>query len=308
LISQSGLSPGLNGALPASHLLSDGEGLASYTFRLLVGCLVLFSAMLVSSGCSQRNAGHSGGLGAEIPASPSAGTLTAGSTGTTASSGSGLVTSVSERRALVKISSVLVAPLQYEAGARGVSGDASQLDSALFDALRQELDLQLTSWADLGNSGKQSRTLTDKIVAPEVSRGTALEAAKRRGANAVFLSTLHEYQDRKGSELGASQLARAYLTFSVVVPTAEPNGGKTIWEASYRFRDQPIAEDLLRLKDRLFKSDEGVPTGNRVGFRDGEELLFSGFRDAARELASARMRSFVTEQATSASVAREGAK
>jgi hypothetical protein len=261
--------------------------------RLAATSMLLGAGLLLLSGCnSPRRAALAGSPVSDGQATNSSQVF---------GSSPALVVSVNEKREIVKVNSVLVAPVTFDAGARTLSGDWQRLSAALFDSMRQELDLQLTSWTEVSakgtgaaNDGRKPAstarvgTLTSEIVGSELPRATLLAAAKKQGAGAVLFTTLHEYRERRGSAVGASELARTYFTVSLVSVTSE----KPIWEASYRFKDQAASENLLALKDRLFKSNEGIPTSGGVGFRDGEELLLSGFRASARELASARMRSF----------------
>ena len=168
---------------------------------------------------------------------------------------------------LVTINTIVVAPVFFDA-----SIDVN-LDSGSRQSLTDEVFQAFTS--EVG---------TEVLRSPlsQVDKAKPLSAAGQLDADAVLITAMHGYQERRGSQVGVSQPASVDFTMRLLRKT----DGKELWNAVYHFRDQSLSENLLKLPDRL----EG---GDGVGWKKAREILQGGLRGAARELADARTAQFI---------------
>lgn len=187
---------------------------------------------------------------------------------------------------LVGINSILVAPVQFGAGARQSASGEIVLTQKLEQALGRELSLRLVSARDvvprLRNQGQEA------LFRP-ASVKEIFEAAKSRELDGVLQITVHEYVERAGSALGSSEPARVYFTASLV----RLSDSAAVWTGSYRFRDQALSDNLFQAGDRFFQAEQGVEQRPGLGFKSADELLLSGFHKLAEELAAARTARFM---------------
>ncbi len=207
----------------------------------------------------------------------------------------GLRSNLTSRAALVRVSSIMVSRPTYGSGAREALAQRDGIARSLMEALTQELDLDVKSVEDApdslsGKAGAEklnSTSLDNSLglgaTGPAPSLPTLLSNARNANLDSVLVTTISDYQVRDGSRAGASSLAVVVFSMELVGVDGTP-----IWNANFSFRDQALSENLFKLGQGLFQSNEGVPVSRGVGFKSEKELILAGFREAARALASER--------------------
>ena len=181
---------------------------------------------------------------------------------------------------LVRLNSMILMPVEFDPAARQNSIPGSSFDQELEAALRSELGIEIIAPADAFGAGRINKS---KIVRPEITKQQALEAAGKRGSDAVLLLKVHEFREREGSKVGVENPAAVF--FSAAIYRAAD--GAEIWQASYNYKDQALTDNILR-----FGREQGS-----VSWKSAGELLRSGLGAMSRELASKRMQQFTGSRA-----------
>jgi hypothetical protein len=265
----------------------------------------LLSAILLSACGGGRSYQGVQAAGADIGVEDSRGTQLVDTRRNVSSSprSPGLRSAVHDRQGLRSVQSIYVAPISIDEKARMAIPERAAVTDELRDRLHAELDLTLLSSSTRGEGGTVERPgagrLTTAHASAELmglgstSAGVRAEEifalARASGAESVLITSLTEFQPRSGSALGTQDAAA--VSFGLDLFALD---GTRLWSADYVFRDQAVSENLFRLKDRLFQSNEGVPGATALGFKSERELLSAGLREAARTLAMDRNALFTT--------------
>ncbi len=120
-----------------------------------------------------------------------------------------------------------------------------------------------------------------KAAGTESDYARAAGFAKQHGADAVLIPVLQQCSERRGGKYGADSPAAVLLTFSLVAVDGEVE----VWRGGYRSKDEPLSENLLRLKDKKLSD---------LHFHTASELIVAGFREGARELEARRVSAFTS--------------
>lgn len=211
--------------------------------------------------------------------------------------GPGVRSEVHDRRGLRAVQSIYMAPILIEERARAALPNQAAMTEELRERLTAELDIELLdSSSVLAESGQRRRENSSLTAAqasaeslgigPTSARASESDLyvhARASGAESLLVTSLKEFHPRSGSALGAQEAAAVTLGMQL-----HALDGTLLWSAGYVFRDQAVSDNLFRLGDRLFQSNEGVPGARALGFKSERELLSAGLRGAARALATDR--------------------
>jgi hypothetical protein len=168
-----------------------------------------------------------------------------------------LITGPVDRPALLKVSSILVLPVEFDSSARAGAGPDLPLYQEVSDALREEGGVEVL--ADRKLFAGSAEVLTT---------AKALDIARRSRTDGVLVTQLHDYVERLGSNVAADRPAAVNFTMSVLSAA----DGRKVWEANYVFRDRALTDNLFR-----------IGTTSKAGWRTASELLNSGLREAVRD-------------------------
>ncbi|RIL09716.1 MAG: hypothetical protein DCC75_05945 [Proteobacteria bacterium] len=183
--------------------------------------------------------------------------------------------------ALLHVNSVGILPVSFDQAAEAARESKIPFDLKLEQALRENLSLEImpakeflggTSFDPNGGDRLQSMAGQQEV----------LRIAAKRGLDGVLSVNVHDFSSRIGSKVGAVQAAG--LHFSVSLKRV-PDGAE-LWQADYRFKDEALTDNLLRIKDRV--SRKGA-----AGWRSAEELVTKGFQAASSDLSSKRAEQFL---------------
>jgi len=194
-----------------------------------------------------------------------------------------LVTGVSRNADFLHLNSIMLMPMEFDETARGRLAEQGVFTDELESALRRELAIKIVPAREVFPELRESER-QNSLSPLHVSKEEALKRAAERGLDAVMAAHVHVYVERDGSRMGANQPAQ--VNFSVNLYRVRD--GKEIWRANYNFKDQALAENLFRLQDRM-------PDGQKLGWRSAADLLRHGFEIAAQDLAKRRLAQFVPQ-------------
>lgn len=177
----------------------------------------------------------------------------------------------SERpRDLLTINSLAVLPPHFDPRARSAESLAPSFYDDLERAAQEHVELALAPSQEVRAA-----------VSRASGRSNALALGKELGADAVLRTEILRYVTREGSAVGATQGAAVDFAMTMV----RVSDGKEVWRASYHFEDQPLSENLFKIRQR-FGGSEGA------GWRSAQALLQDGFRQAFREFSDKRFAEF----------------
>lgn len=175
---------------------------------------------------------------------------------------------------LLHVNSVLVIPPRYSQRAR----DRMSRDEAIYRELGAsavaEFGMEVKSG---GEVFKAARKLGMNIPDPE-----ALSLGTRFGTDAVLVTTVNQFIERVGSNIGVTQPATMDFSMSML----RVSDGKEVWKASYHFSDEAISDDLVAAGGKM--QTKGGP-----GWGTADRALRSGFRLACRDFNDKRTAQFV---------------
>jgi hypothetical protein len=185
----------------------------------------------------------------------------------------GLVARAKGSQSFLQVNSVALAPVEIDRSVREVVNNDKEFLSLLHQAATE---------------GSEFEVIPEKVVAEAfkgmqgpVTPESAAGLARRTGADAVLVTRLLRYEERKGSRVGANNPAR--VGFSMTLYGARD--GAALWDGSFHFGDKALSEDLLRLRDER--------EGQGAGWHTARELLSSGFKAALKDIASRRRSAFL---------------
>jgi hypothetical protein len=119
--------------------------------------------------------------------------------------------------------------------------------------------------------------MTLKIVDPSERREQGVPKA-----DGILRTEIVQFQDRQGSAIGGEP---ATVSFRMSVVSAATNA--QIWDAQYFYRQEPLSDNLLKLRDRLGTSGSGA------GWVSGHGLLQRGFSAAIEDFNRRREQQFL---------------
>lgn len=116
-----------------------------------------------------------------------------------------------------------------------------------------------------------------------VDSSVALTALRARGADAVLVTEVMDYQDRAGSSIGGEP-----ATVAFVMTIKSTSDGEPVWRGHYFYRQEAFSDNLLKIGDRL----GGGGTG--AGWVSGRLLFERGVDMAMRDFGSRREARFLS--------------
>lgn len=180
-----------------------------------------------------------------------------------------LTTELSKGFQPVRVNAVAIYPLYSEDSDKQLPQNVTEM---LLAALEQKTSLEILNRSQGARLAQELRRVENKAQA---LRQTAAEFGKSVGAQGVLYGLVTHYNPSSGSKFGADSLASTGFRLWLI----DPMNGRTLWTVTYQNTEQPLSENLFRLGEKM---REGV------GFRDADELLKSGFLQAAEELEGLR--------------------
>jgi hypothetical protein len=161
---------------------------------------------------------------------------------------------VTDPKLLLSINSIVVErPAFTGASSSGLSEDS------LFSVVREVAD----------------ETLSMKVVEPDGSGRKGMQAK----ADGVLKTEIIAIEDLKGSTVGGDPAKVAFRM--TVSPTT---GGASVWQATYYYHQEPLADNWLKLGQRVGKDGSGAGWASAESlFRKGVTLSLQDFnsrRDA----------------------------
>lgn len=172
-----------------------------------------------------------------------------------------------DRQGLLRVNSVLLAPVQFQGNARLEGGDQERLDRELEFAAGRELDVDVTPPSKV-------KDLIRRGTAPDQFTAAAVDSAKKLRSDGVLVTTINTLEEREGSRVGADAPAALGFTMSLV----RVADSRSVWSTSYYIQDHALSENLLSIHD--------------TGWRSLQEHLTEGFSGALRELRRQRETAF----------------
>jgi len=163
---------------------------------------------------------------------------------------------------LQSIGTLMVFPMDLEAGARNLSMPREFFDQRLREVFAASPGIEVVPGSGPAAGGRFQTALL-----PVKDR---LALARREGSDSVLLTTLRDYVEREGSDIGAEK--PAMVSFRMEVLRAAD--GLSVWSADYFFQDLAVTDNLLR----------AARTKSRAGWTTAKEVLLEGFSAAAQDL------------------------
>ncbi|MCB0311521.1 MAG: hypothetical protein KDD42_09810 [Bdellovibrionales bacterium] len=188
-----------------------------------------------------------------------------------------LVAEAAQPSELLNVNSVLILPFNFAESARSVEGQAELFYSELSTAAMESLSIKVFDDKGLFKNTKWA-TSADNLR-------NGMQIAKKIGADAVVFTTLNSFVEREGSRLGAERPAQISFNMDLLRVSDQ----KSIWHASYFFRDQAVTENLLRVPQRI---EDSAKPGWHAGWREADKILAEGLRSALTNLSLSREEQF----------------
>lgn len=182
-----------------------------------------------------------------------------------------------DRQGLLRVNSVLIAPVQFAGAARSDAGQQLPFDQQLELSAARQLTIESTS-----PSKFKERGVT-------ISEGgnfskDALQAAQRLKLDGVLYTTVTTLQKRVGGALGADTPASLGFTMELVRAADQ----KRVWSASYVSHDEAISSNLLKISDK-------VGPGRTAGWLSLQEVCARGFDETLQDLSQRRQVAFSSD-------------
>jgi hypothetical protein len=174
------------------------------------------------------------------------------------------------------VNTIVLAPFQFERDALSVSGRAGSLNASFAQILSSTAGIKVITAQEAFPELKSNQSLGQT----EVSLSRQLEVARSRGAGAVGRVVVHQAVENQGSAAGSSRPAAVFFTLIL----SEPEGGRELWQSSYRFIDQPLTDNLLKIGQR------------GPGFASIDQLFNRGFEQISTDLSAARTLAFTSKE------------
>ena len=168
-----------------------------------------------------------------------------------------------------------VAVLPFEDGPENVLGKelSARLTQRLVAALEVGTSLEILNTTEpqrLKTAAQEVETLAAPLQTKATMFGSKLTA------QGVLYGVVQKYDAQtEGTSLGSYNPSGASFTLWLVDPEAK----QVLWTATYERTQQPLSDNLLNVPQAL---NQGV------GFRTSEQLIESGFQQAAEALESLR--------------------
>jgi len=168
------------------------------------------------------------------------------------------------------MSSIAVLPIRFDAKVRLVADDVRErAERELTAAFERETDIRVVN----------AREVLKNV--PLVAQLEPQQVGRRLKTDGVLVTTVHQFTERDGSAYGADRPATVDFSMKLL----QSDGGGEVWRATYHYRDEPLADNLLNLGAR-------VEAGAVGRFQSAQELLAVGFSSAGRDLAEVRQGTF----------------
>ena len=166
---------------------------------------------------------------------------------------------------LLAINSIMVAPLVIEpAVASAINGSEDGMYNKIVEEAKNELGVAVYS------------TRNDKKIIAEAGmypHSKYVLEAVRMGADGILVTRLHNYSKRRGSAIGADEVASVGFLMTLY----RINGDVEVWRSSYFFQDKSLSENLFRIGQ------------TKKGWVTSDKLFNDGVESAIKDLASRRM-------------------
>ena len=174
---------------------------------------------------------------------------------------------------LLAVNSLAVLPIEFSDRTRTLSQHSSEYYNLLRDAVSSELGLALKADDDIFKS-LNSLSGTSRL-------DRAVSHARAIGADSILRTVVHEFQERRGSNMAADQMAQFNFSMSVI----RVRDGRVVWSSNYNFRDQAATDNLLRLNEQGSGAE-------KFGFSTASDSLAIALRTAVRDLSDRRSARF----------------
>lgn len=165
---------------------------------------------------------------------------------------------------LLRIQTVLVKPLLVTRSARVPSSVLKSFNQVTMDTVSRELNLELVVPKFESSVSQEIERTSDAYSL----QGVIPNDAEYDGVLSV---TVRDYRERDGGAMGAER--GALISFEIDMKDAET--GSLLWQASYRYEDEALSDNLLRLGER---------NGTRSRFESVSDLFEKGLVRALNSL------------------------
>lgn len=183
-----------------------------------------------------------------------------------------------DSNAMLSINSLLILPVSFDNDVRIQSRNAGLFYDALVNAFRSDVDMDLKY--DESFLGDFQGNSPGFCLAYARARGPAY------GSDAVLCTTLHRFNELKGSSLGTE--SPASLSFSVEI--FRISDGRSVWSGDFVFKDSALNENLFALQQHLSERGPGA------GWQSARTMLERGFHEASGDFARRRLSKFAPGQ------------
>ena len=180
-----------------------------------------------------------------------------------------LVSHAASPQELLTLNSVLILPLDVDARVDTTQIATAEVYDELLDAAQRELGLKVFGESSGSGGARHLKSVEN-----------SLEMGKKVKADGVLQAKLENFIERSGSAVGGEP---ATVSFSMSVLRVED--GKELWSATYFFKDEALSQNLLKVGDRLSKS-------NGAGWKSARAVLAEGFDGAMEDLSKRRVQQF----------------
>ena len=165
----------------------------------------------------------------------------------------------------LRVNSIAVLPFEKRFNPAISETELAEFSQLLIASFQASTSLELLNMSE----AKRSEQVLDKITQAALPlRTQASKLGQELGAQGVLYGNISEYR----SEASRSSVA---LKLWLI----EPTSGKTLWLATYRNQEQPLTDNIFRLKHNL---KDGIAEQSPAA------LVHSGFLDAAQALEAER--------------------
>jgi hypothetical protein len=165
----------------------------------------------------------------------------------------------------------------------GVSAVKGAYDAVIDDAaVRQLNDQLLRSFESELNLEVKSLLETNLQLGDPTAIRQTLSQVSLQGVDAVLVTLIDKYQERKGSRVGAEQAAEVAFRMQLL----DVKTGSELWQAQYHFRDHALSDNLFDIRAK-------GESGAGPGWKKADQLVAGAFRAAARDVAERRDRLFL---------------
>ncbi|MFN8389163.1 MAG: hypothetical protein U0136_02595 [Bdellovibrionota bacterium] len=185
-----------------------------------------------------------------------------------------LTTDSSKNFKPLRVNEIAVLPLAATpTPGSAVEISTDSLDQAQLDSLQRHTSLGIVNLSH----PNEAKAAFAKVQHSAVSiRDRAVAVGQALHVQGVLYGVVTRYEESTGSRYGAEKLAKAGFKLWLV----DPQTNTLLWTASYENAEQPLSDNLFRLREK-------VNTGG-VGFRSAMELAKLGFDSVAKELEAKR--------------------